>query len=373
MSGSIYEELGVKPVINARGTTTHLGGNTPSPVVRAAMEEAEEYYLALGELLDKTGEKIADMLGVEAALVTSGCTGALVLAGAACMTGKDVEKIQRLPDVTGMPYEFIVQRQLRNSYERSMTLAGGKLVIVGDTEETRPEHIEAAIGPNTAGIFYVAPGNSPGALPIEAVIRIGHAHNIPIVVDAAGRVYPTENLSKYAKMGADLVGYGGKYFGAFNSSGLLVGRTDLVEAAKLHNFMAFETMPGFMPFGRAMKLDRQEIVGTYVALREWLTMNHEDRLLAYDARVSALRADLSGIPNIELVNVPEQGPAEGLRVMVNAEKLGKTAADVVEELQASNPRIVVSPEKDSNSFVIGMRTLKEGGEKVITNRLKEIL
>lgn len=373
MSDSIYEELGVRPVLNAQGTITRLGGNTPSPAVRAAMEEAEEYYLGLGELLDKTGEKIADMLGVEAALVTSGCTGALALASAACLTGKDVEKIRRIPDITGMPHEFIVPRQLRNSYERSMTLAGGKLIIVGDPEETRYQHIEAAIGPNTAGIFYVAPGNSPSVLPIEDVIRLGHAHNIPIVVDAAGQVYPTENLSKYAKMGADLVAYGGKYFGGFNSSGLLVGKKEMVETAKLHNFMAFETMPGFMPFGRAMKLDRQEIVGTYVALREWLTMNHEDRLLGYDTRVSVLRAELSSIANIDLINFPEQGPAEGLRVMINAEKLGKTASDVAAALEAGNPRIRVSPQADSNSVVIAMRTLKMGAEKVIAKRLKEIL
>ena len=172
---NIYEDLGLRPVLNAMGNRTLLGGATPSAHVRALMDAADEFYVDMGELMDNIGEKIASMLGVEAALVTSGCSAALAVGAAACMTGDDEGKIGQMPDTTGMPNEFIIQKQLRVRYDRCMTIPGGKLIEVGDTEETRPEHIEAAIGPNTAGIHYLAPGNRlPGALPLDEVIRIAH-------------------------------------------------------------------------------------------------------------------------------------------------------------------------------------------------------
>ena len=175
------------------------------------------------------------MLDVEAALITSGCAAALAVGAAAIMTGQDVAKIEQIPDVSGMRHEFIIQKQLRVKYDRSMSIPGGKLVEVGNIEETTADHIEEAIGPNTAGIHYLAPGDRlPGALPIEEVIRIGQAHNIPIIVDAAGEVYPTSLLSDYVKMGADLVAYGAKYFGSVNSSGILTGKKDLVMAARMN-------------------------------------------------------------------------------------------------------------------------------------------
>jgi L-seryl-tRNA(Ser) seleniumtransferase len=345
------------------------------------MDAAEEYYVDMSELMDNVGERIAGMLGVEAALVTSGCAAALTVGAAACITGNDDEKIEMLPDTTGMPNEFIIQRQLRVRYDRCMTIPGGKLVEVGDTEETRPEHIEAAIGPNTAGIHYLAPGNrNPGGLPLDEVIRIGHAHGIPIIVDAAGQVYPTDLLSSYVKMGADLVAYGAKYFGAVNSGGLLTGRKDLVGIARRHSFIGFEAHD-IRSMGRPMKVDRQEVIAVYAALREWLSMNHEDRFASYETRVSNLRAALKEIPNIETANHPARGPVDGVLVRLDIEKLGKTAGEVVEELRASNPSIWVrSPQTrpdeyppEETGFVIRMPQLKEGGEDAIVERLREIL
>ena len=372
---NIYDELGATPILNAHGNRTLIGGGTPSPTVRALMDEAEEYYVDMGELIEKVGISISNLLGVEAALVTPGAAAALAFGAAACMTGDDIEKIERVPDVTGMPYEIIIQRQLRVAYDRSMTIAGGKLIEIGDIEETTPEQLEEAIGPNTAAIHYLAPGDTnPGALPLEDVIRIGHAHDIPIIVDAAGQVYPTDLLSKYVKMGADLVAYGAKYFGAVNSSGMLTGRKDLIEIARKHSSIGFES-DGIRSFGRPMKIDRQEVVAVYAALREWITMNHEDRFAAYEVRISALQSDLSAIPNIKLSGYPDNGPFEGLRITIDAEKLGKSAADVVAELESGNPAIWVRfrPQDDANSFIVRMPTLKEGGEKVIAERLREIL
>ena len=335
---SIYDELGVTPVLNAQGNRTLLGGGTVSADVRVLMDEAEEYYAHMGDLTDRVSEKIADMLGVEAALVTSGTAAALAVGAAACMTGTDEAKIEQIPDVTGMRHEFIIQRQLRVKYDRTMSIPGGKLIEIGDEDGTTSEQLEAAIGPNTAGIHYLAPGdNNPGALPIEEVIRIGHAHDIPIIVDAAGQVYPTDNLSKYVKMGADLVAYGAKYFGSVNSSGMLTGKADLVAAARMNSFIGFEDTP-LRTFSRPMKVDRQEIVAVYGALREWLTMNHEDRFAAYEVRIASLNSDLAGLPNAQLSYAPEGQPAEGLRVRIERGKGRQIGAGRYRGAQVRQPQ-----------------------------------
>ena len=215
---------------------------------------------------------------------------------------------------------------------------------------------------------------------MDEVIRIGHSHNIPIVVDAAGEVYPTDKLSSYAKSGADLVAYGAKYFGAVNSSGLLTGRKDLVDLARKHSFIGFESN-NLRSIGRPMKVDRQEVIGVYAALQEWITMNHEDRFASYEARVSRLSAKLREIPNIQLSNNPPQGPVQGLLVRLDVDKIGKGPGQVVAELKAGNPSIWVrSPQQSPDSyptgetgFIIHMPQLKEGGEDIIAERLKEIL
>ena len=370
--GGIFEDLNIRPVLNAHGNRTALGGNTPSPSVKALMDEMDEYYVDMGDLVDRVGERIAQMLDVEAALVTSGCAAALAIGAAACMTGDDPEKMEQIPDTTGMPNEFIIQRQLRVRYDRSMTIPGGTLVVVGDGDRTTPEQLEEAIGPNTAGIHYLAPGNHPGALPIEDVIKIGHDHDVPIIVDAAGQVYPTENLSKYVKMGADLVAYGAKYFGSVNSSGLLTGRKDLVSVARTHSSIGFESTP-VKSFGRPMKLDRQEVVAVYAALREWLTMNHEDRFAGYEARIASFKTELSGIPGTELFEAPEDGPPDALGVRIDPGVTGKTAEQIDEELKAGNPSIWPRQPVRPGEIVFGIPTLKEGGEKVIAERLRQIL
>jgi len=374
---SIYDDLGVRPVINAYGNRTILGGSTPSATVRAAMDASEEYYVHMDELMDTLGEKIADMLGIEAVLITNGAAAALSMAAAACITGEDLERIERIPDVTGMPHEIIIQRQLRLRYDRFMTVAGGKLVEVGDEDETRPEHIEAAIGPGTVAIHCLPETyGRRGALPLEKVIPIAKAHDIPIIVDAAGSVYPTENLSKYVKMGADLVAYGAKYFGSVQSSGLLTGRKDLIAAARLNSWQHFEaTLVYGTPvntFGRPMKMDRQDVVAVYAALREWLTMNHEDRFASYEPRIAQVKEALREVPAIEVVALKEQGPPTGVGVKVDP-ATGKTASEVVEEFRAGNPSIWIGLNADGGSFSIRVPLLNNGGEKVIARRLREVL
>ncbi len=367
----IYEELGVRPVINAQGNRTLLGGGTPAPEIRAMMDDAEQYYVNMSELMHAVGERISQMLDVDAALVTSGCSAALAYAAAACMTGDDTERIERIPDTSDMPNEIIIQRQLRIKYDRCMTIPGGRLIEIGDEDRTTAAQMESAIGPNTAAIHYLAPGDSPGALPLQTVIDIGHSRSVPVIVDAAGEVYPTDLLSRYVKMGADLVAYGAKYFGAVNSSGILTGREDLVNVARSHSFIGFEASP-VRSFGRPMKVDRQEVIAVYGALRAWLTMNHEDRIAEYEVRTERLRARLADIDGVALNELDDSGPVEGLTVTVDAEATGQTGAEVVEKLRAGNPSIWVREHDSDNRFSIRMLTLGEGQEFIIADRLRQI-
>jgi len=370
-TGRIYEELGVRPVINATGgNMTFLGGSILSPEVNEAMREANRYYVDMKELLDRTGQIIAELLGAEAAYVTSGCCAALALGTAACIAGSDPEKIERLPDVAGMKHEVLIQKGLRNKYDRCLTVPGARLVEVGDDSGTRSEQIEAAIGPLTAAIHYLAPGGSAGMVPLEEVIGIGKRHDVPVIVDAAAQVYPVENLRKYPAMGADLVCYGAKYVGAPNSAGILCGRKDLVESAALQGFIGFETGP-CRSFGRPLKLDRQEIIAVVVALRKWMAMDHRARFEGYDRRARSLQRTLEGISGIEVTPELTEGLATSLHVRLNESALGKTASEIADALQEGDPSIWVHTHADT--IMVSVATIMDGDEQVIADRLKGLL
>jgi len=367
----LYNDLGVKPAINALGgNMTLLGGSIVSPKVNEAMELANRYYVQMEELLDKTGEIIAEHFGAEAAYVTPGCAAALALGAAACMAGMDNEKIEQLPDVTGIKHEIIVQKGLRYKYDRCLTVPGGKLVEVGDDSGTTAEQIEAAIGANTAAITHFAPGVREGVVSLEEAIKIGKQHGVPIIVDAAAQIYPLDDFKKYTGMGADLVCYGAKYFGAPHSTGILCGRQDLVESAKRQGFIGFEASP-YRPFGRPLKLDRQEIIAVVIALQEWVAMDHEARFATYDKRVKNLQKEFEGVANVEATPQPGSGPAQNVRLSLDEDALGKTAADIAEALKEGNPRILVHT--SANTINISTRTIVDGDEKVIADRIKSLL
>ena len=159
--GSIYKELGARPVINATGSVTMLGGSTPAPEVREAMDRADGAYVPLLELEERAGEAISKMVDVPAAYITSGTGSSLTLASAACMAGDDDAKIQQLPDTTGMKNEILIQARQHYWYDRCLELAGAKLVDFGTPEVTTREDLENAIGPNTAAVHYYAVAQEP--------------------------------------------------------------------------------------------------------------------------------------------------------------------------------------------------------------------
>jgi L-seryl-tRNA(Ser) seleniumtransferase len=356
-------------VINATGgQRTLLGGSVLSPTVRQAMEDANRYYVDMEELLEKSGRIVAELLGAQAAYITPGCCAALALGTAACMAGKDPAKLERLPDVWGMRHEVLIQKGQRYKYDRCVTSAGARLVEVGETSGTSTEQIEAAIGERTVAILFRAPDGKPGVVPLERVLAVGKRHRVPVIVDAAGQVFPVERLKAYTAMGVDLVGYGAKYFGAPNSTGVLCGREDLVQAAACHGFIGFEASP-HRPFGRPMKLDRQEIVAVVVALQEWMAMDHRARFEGYASRIQRLEAALDGVPHLALAR--DGDPVTGLRFVLDENALGKSAAQIAAALKAGNPSIWVRCHEAA--IVVSVATIQDGDEQVIAGRVKDLL
>ena len=384
----IYEELGVKRVVNASFALTRLGGSTFTKEVLKAMEEANKSYAYLWDLIKRGGEIIAEGCGAEAGWITSGAFNALVLSAATCIAGRDPEKIRRLPDTTGMKNEIILQRANRILiYDRAMQVPGGKFVLVGDERwGCTPELMEAAITENTAAINHVIIGaDKPRIVTIEETVKVAHKHDVPVILDCSGMTYPLDGLTKFVKMGVDLACYGGKYVGGPNSTGFVVGRKDLVETVALHSFIGHEAGPleqgGFYRgIGRGYKLDRQEIVALLVAFKRWLVMDHEkERFMPAWKRTRYIESRIKRLPGlrgVEMSYVPESGEGSDYhKVGLNLDFKGRTeneVQDMVRSLRVDDPEIWVRYGGFGNSFSLNCLTLLPGEEKILVERFTKI-
>jgi L-seryl-tRNA(Ser) seleniumtransferase len=403
---SIYKKLGVKPIINCYDTYTLLGGPIIPREVIDAMVEADRTHAWLWELEEKAGKRIAELIGAEAAFVTPGAFAALALSAAACMAGKDPEKMKTLPDTSGMKNEIVIQKCLRDyMYDRSMTVAGAKLIEVGNENGCAPEQLELAINEKTAAIHFMAHlaydswGNfSPQSniVSLEQTIKIGHKHNVPIIVDAAFQCYPLELFKKFVEIKADLVAYSCKYFGGPNTAGILAGRKDLIEAVALHSFIGQEggstgrEVPlgtakrgAFQSVFRGYKLDRSSIVGAVVALERWMSLmkNPEKALQPARDKLSYIMESLKDIPNVEMniLDMHTKG-VDPLRIGLGITLKKKTPEEVfkiVKELMSGNPEIWT--ECNGRSLIVwgtsfrGLMLIDDGDEKIIAERLRDIL
>jgi hypothetical protein len=231
---SIYEDLGIEPIINAGGTLTTLGGSLMLPEVVEAMAQASRAFVPMHELHLAAGRRIAEWTGVEAAHVCAGAAAGIALMAAACMAGADADRIRQLPDTTGIKSRFVVQRNHRHGYDQALRVAGGTLVEI---EADAGELERAVSAPDVAGVFYTFAWNLHGeVLSLPQVAEIAHAHGVPVLVDAAAEVPPVENLWRFCKEGADAVAFsGGKALRGPQSTGLLLGRADLIEACRLND------------------------------------------------------------------------------------------------------------------------------------------
>jgi len=366
---SFYEKLGVKKVINAAFCLTDLGGSTLTKEVKDAYMEANSYFVEMKQLEERAGLFLARITGAEAAFVTTGAFSALALSTAACITRNDPANRRKLPDTADMKNQVLIQANLRNPFDRSLEIPGGKIVPIGSEEGgCSPIEFEAAINEKTAAIHYLVSLDPPrkDVLQLEKVIEIGHRHGVPIIVDAAGQTYPTERVKMFVAMGADLVCYSGKYFGGPQSTGFVCGIKDLVDEVAANSFV----IPGGW-IGRGYKLDRQEIIALLTAVQAWMNMDHEKQRLApaYEKQRYIIDA-FKEAPGIRLEAQPYSYHVVGINMAF--EKTPEEVASIVQKLREGDPAIWVRGRRGS-SFLVNTLLLKDGEEKEIVDRLEEIL
>ena len=341
--GAIYKELGARPVINATGSVTLLGGSTPVPEVKEAMDRADSAFIPLIELEKAAGDEIARLCGVPAAWITSGAGSALTLAAAAFMAGGDDDLIQQLPDTTGLKDEIVIQHREQYWYDRCLQFSGAKLVLAGDENGTTEDDIRAAITDKTCALHVPvveqAP-KDPNVVPLDKVIEIAKDAGVYASVDAAGQIFPLENFGKYVRMGADFQCIAAKYMGAPHSTGLALGTEEIVEAIGRHSFVGYEGRR-IRGLGRPHKVDRQEMMGCVAAVQRWFKLDHESRLAAAEQESLDIIKPLRGIPGVsaELIdNIIAHQPF-GVSIGVDEDVVGFDNEELVNKLKAMDPPV----------------------------------
>lgn len=360
----VIRELGVRPFINAAGTFTALTGSLMRPEVVAAMEVASKQYVKLEEIRDAVGARLAELLHCPAAMVTAGCASALSLATAACVAGRDPARIRRIPDTTGMKNEVIVQRTHRVGYDHAIRNAGVKLIEVVTAQE-----MEAAINEKTAMMFFLNFADPKGKVHHEEFVAIARKQNVPTLIDAAADLPPVENLWRFTRLGFDLVAFsGGKGLRGPQSSGLLLGRKDLIEAAKLNNSPNGDTLC------RTNKVNKEETIGLLVAVESYLKEDHAATWKEWEARCKRISDSLSEFKDVKTeVRVPSIANAvPHLHVRWDAQAHGVTPSQMVKALRDGTPSIEVSP-GSRNPLVIGVWMMQPGDDIVVGRRIREIL
>src|SRR6266566_4374547 len=360
---SLYASLGIKPVINGVGVVTVLGGSIMPPEVIRAMEEASRFFIPLPELEKKAGARIAELLHAPAAMVTCGAASAIAVGTAACLSQGDPAKLRQLPNRDGIRFEVIQQKSHRSGYEHQMELCGAKIVTV----ETRKE-LEAAINEKTGMMFFLNKGEPDGEIKSGDFVKIGKDRGVPTMNDAASDATPKENLWKYTKLGFDLVIFsGGKALRGPQSSGLLLGRKDLIEAS-------FPAMSPFGGIGRGMKVGKEELCGLLAAVERYLKVDHEAEFRELEARVASIRTALKGIAGIQTDrHVPViANEVPHVTVQWDESAKGLTSKQVSEKLLVGDPPIHVQ-RPGEGQLLISVWMMRGDEHKIVGRRLREVL
>jgi D-glucosaminate-6-phosphate ammonia-lyase len=356
-------ELGVRPFINAAGTYTAMTASLMPAEVMEAIAYASKHYVMLDELHDRVGERIATLLRCEAAMITSGAASALTLGTAAVLTGTDRQKILNLPNLDGMKTEVIIQKSHRFGYDHAVRNCGVRLVEV----ETRDD-LERAVNEKTAMMLFYNNNNTQGRIQDEEFVQLGKKHAIPTFNDAAADVPPLDNLWKYTRMGFDLVTFsGGKGIRGPQSAGLLLGRKDLVRAARLN------APPNGDTIGRGMKVNKEEMLGMLAAVELYLQKDHAREQREFEQRAETIRRSAAAVAGVTAeIFVPDvANHVPHVRISWDAAAKGMTPADAVGAMRDGEPSIAVRSEGET--LVVGVWMMRSGEETTVARRLREVL
>lgn len=359
-----YKELGLRTFINAAGTYTSLTGCLIAPEAVEAYNYASGQYVTLDGLQDKVGERLAELIGCEAATVTAGAASAITLGTAGVLSGLDSEKASRIPnDLTGMKSEVIMQKAHVIGYAHAIKNCGVKIIEV----ETRQE-LEDAINEKTAMLWFLNAHNFQGKIQYKEFIEVGKKYGIPMMNDCAADVPPVENLWKYTDMGFDLVCFsGGKGLRGPQSCGLLLGRKDLIAAARL------SAPPRGNTVGRGMKVNKEEILAMMVAVETYLSKDHEKEWKLWESQIQLIHdeaAKVAGVtPEIHVPEIANHVPS--LKIAWDQDKVKITPNEVRQALRDGHPSIETVGGSESVNITTWM--MNPGEERIVARRVREIL
>jgi L-seryl-tRNA(Ser) seleniumtransferase len=361
-----FKELGIRTFINAAGTYTAMTGSLMPEEVTDAIKFASNEFCMLDEIQDKVGEKIAQMAHSESAVVTAGAFSAITLGLAGVLTGIDQKKVAELPhlEYTGMKSEVIMQKEHDIVYKQALTNTGCKVVFAETAED-----VEKAINERTAMLWFLHIQSDKGKLQHQEWVALGKKHNIPTMIDIAADVPPVENLWKFNDMGFDLVCVsGGKAMRGPQSTGLLMGKKNLIAAARMH------MPPRGFNIGRGMKVNKEEILGMYVALERFLSQDHQKEWKKWEEGIAHIDNAVKKINGIQTeIEVPALGNhTPTLHVSWDAGKVKISKQDLQMNLRNGNPSIEVGGGRE-NGITITVWMLKPGQEKIVAKRLTEEL
>ena len=361
-----FKELGVRTFINAAGTYTFMTGSLMQEEVVDAIRNSSKDFCLLDELQDKVGEKIALLTKAESAVVTAGCFSAMTLGLAGVLTGPDPKKVERLPHLQGtdMKSEVIIQNGHNVGYSQALTNTGCKIVFV----ETIAD-VEKTINEKTAMLWFLNIQSDKGVINHEQWVTLGKKYNIPTMIDIAADVPPVSNLWKFNEMGFDLVCIsGGKALRGPQSAGLLMGKKDLIAAARL------SMPPRGSTIGRGMKVNKEEVIGMYVALEHYLKYDHEKEWKEWEGRIATIQNAIKNINGITTeIKVPVLGNVTPtLHVTWDSSKIKITTKELQERLRNGNPSIEIIGNEEGH-ITITSWVMKAGEDKIVAKRLKEEL
>ena len=360
---NILKELGIRTFINAAGTYTAMTASLMHDEVVETIKQSAKQFAMLDEVQDKVGEKIAELCHAEAATVTAGCWSALVLGTAGVLTGMDMKKVAQLPNVTGMKSEVIVQKGHNIGYVHALTNTGAKIIEIETVQE-----LEKAINEKTAMMWFLNSNAPLGKIQHEEWVAIAKKHKIPTMIDMAADVPPVSNLWKYNDLGFDLVCVsGGKAMCGPQSAGILMGRKDLIAAARL------SAPPRGGNIGRGMKVNKEEILGMYVALEKYINQYHDAEWKMWESKIDTIVTSVNSIEGVttEVSVPPIANHTPLLFIKWDESKVKTTNKDLMLKLRNGSPSIEVMANGTGINITVFM--LQEGEEKIVAKRVREEL
>lgn len=371
LTSKLYESIGVKPLINSRGTFTIITGSQTLAEVKTAMDEGSRHFVQMDELMDGVGARLAELTGAEWGIVTNGCCAAIAHCTAAAIAGSNPERMQQLPDLTGLRNEVIIPSYSRNVYDHATRMVGVKVVEVSD-----PSQLEAAFNERTAMVYILGGPGDDGPLGTRVIAPIAKRHNVPVLVDAAAEIL-TVKPNVHLERGATAVAYsGGKCIRGPQAAGLLIGDKNWLQAAWLNS-------APHHAYGRSMKVGKEEIMGMLAAVEMWMKRDHKAEWKEWEARLAHIAERAEAVKGVT-AKITQPSPdlsnrSPKLTLSWDGAAIGITGTELAKLLLETEPRIVVAgstgmrPAQMASTLSIIPYQMMPGEEKVVGERIHAVL